>query len=313
MVIKNSFKLNINFWESIVACPNCREGLDLVPNSYQFTNPLSAIFEGEILHAESETSRLKYRSECKNCHFPVERQGNPQSGRIKLLFPTDWLLADLDKNTWAQWKIKQLNSYTAGLLDPQATYFHDDNSIGSSFAKFIEERVEMFRLSILDAGCGALSKPIYLRSAAECNLFGIDPFDSNFEGHLSNCTAEFLPFMDESFDLIVVSSAVDHFLDWKKSLTELERVLRPNGKLAIYQHLSATQLKYPGTLIGDRWYRIFQHGYLVELLNEFDDPFHTEASQKLEWDFELADYLENLQFNLIGSELDKGFTLWEKE
>ena len=313
MINKKSFEDNKRFWESIMACPNCGNKLNLVPNSFQFKNPLLDVFEGQILHAESENSRQKYSSECKDCHFPVAPQLNPQSGKIKLLFPTDWLLANLGKNTWAQWKIKQLKSFTAGLLDPQATYFHDDSLIGSSFAKFVEERVELFKLSILDAGCGALSRPIYLRSASECNLFGIDPFDSNFEGNLSNAAAEFLPFQDKSFDLIFVSSAIDHFLDWEKSITEFERVLRSKGKLVIYQHLSSSQSKYPGTLIGDRWYRIFQHGYIVELLDEYDDPFHTKTSQRLEWDFELATFLQKSQFSIIGSDLEKGFTLWEKE
>jgi SAM-dependent methyltransferase len=307
-----NLKHNRNFWGAILACPNCCQNLDFATNSYQFENPLFSIFEGEILHAESEKSRLAYSKECGNCHFPVEPIVDSQSGKIKLLFPTDWLLVKLDKSQWSEWKVKQLNSYVAGLLDPQASYFHEDNPVGSSFAKFVEKNIDFFQLSILDAGCGALPKPIYLRNASDCDLFGIDPFDSNFDGHLSNSPAEFLPFRNNSFDLIVASSAIDHFLDWKKSIAEFKRVLRSNGKLAIYQHLSGVDSKYPGTLINGRWYRIFQHGYLVELLDEFDDPFHTKISQTLGWDVEISKYLTDLGFNLIDFDLDNGFSVWKK-
>ena len=59
----------------------------------------------------------------------------------------------------------------AGLLDPQASYFHDDNTVGHSFAKFVEKNIDFVQLSILDAGCGALARPIYLRNATGCDLF----------------------------------------------------------------------------------------------------------------------------------------------
>jgi ubiquinone/menaquinone biosynthesis C-methylase UbiE len=45
--------------------------------------------------------------------------------------------------------------------------------------------------------------------------------------------AEDLPFPDEEFDYITLSSLLEHVQDWRKTLREAARVLRPNGVLVL--------------------------------------------------------------------------------
>lgn len=49
--------------------------------------------------------------------------------------------------------------------------------------------------------------------------------------------AENLPIKDDSFDVVLNLSAVDHFDDYKKFISESFRVLKPGGKFLISSHL----------------------------------------------------------------------------
>jgi len=53
--------------------------------------------------------------------------------------------------------------------------------------------------------------------------------------HYSICPAEHTPFKDNSFDLITVATAF-HWLDQEKFFREVDRVLKPNGILAIWAY-----------------------------------------------------------------------------
>ena len=49
--------------------------------------------------------------------------------------------------------------------------------------------------------------------------------------------AEYLPIVDNSFDVVLSLSAVDHLDDYKKFISESFRVLKPGGKFLISSHL----------------------------------------------------------------------------
>lgn len=53
------------------------------------------------------------------------------------------------------------------------------------------------------------------------------------------CSGEELPFADNSFDKVLMSEVIEHLLDWKMGIREVQRVLKPGGKLII-----ATPNKY---------------------------------------------------------------------
>jgi ubiquinone/menaquinone biosynthesis C-methylase UbiE len=55
--------------------------------------------------------------------------------------------------------------------------------------------------------------------------------------------AENLPIKDNSFDIVINLSAVDHFNDHKEFISEVYRVLKPGGKFLISSHLDVDPSK----------------------------------------------------------------------
>lgn len=88
---------------------------------------------------------------------------------------------------------------------------------------------------VLDLGAGAGSlKGFEFR----CQLVSVDcdpsAFASAFPGsHHVIATAEHLPFVDASFDLVICHHALEHIPDVDGTLREIGRVLKPGGRLYI--------------------------------------------------------------------------------
>ncbi len=61
-------------------------------------------------------------------------------------------------------------------------------------------------------------------------------------GHV-RCYAEAIPFKDEIADLIISSSAIDHYKDYKVFITESYRCLKKNGLILISSHLEGAKSK----------------------------------------------------------------------
>jgi len=269
-------------------------------------------FQGETIHSASNAWKNLYKNSCVNCDFPIFLNENSDTNLLSLQYPYDWLVSGLSKQRWVKWKIKQLNSFASGMLDPSASYSDSSNSVGSAFAEFLSKNVKLRNINVFDVGCGPLKTSIYLQKAQNCPLYGLDPFDSKFEGNIISGVSEFIPLTNDSMDLVIASSVIDHFFDWKISLIEIHRILRVNGKFAIYNHLSNNKVEYRGTKISGKWFRLFENGYIVEIENKSGDPFHTEESLKTNWDVELFQFLDSIGFKHVVSESDQGFSIWEK-
>lgn len=100
---------------------------------------------------------------------------------------------------------------------------------------------------VLDIGCG-LGYRSFLASPG-CLVFGIDfswvaveyatkHFGSNF------CVADILmiPFRDQSFDNAFMLGTIEHIIDLKMLISEIDRILRPLGRLFV----SVTDRNYHG-------------------------------------------------------------------
>jgi len=95
------------------------------------------------------------------------------------------------------------------------------------------------RKNLLDVGCGG---GFFLKEAKNfLDCFGID-FSSvalaqarkNSDANLILASASALPFKSNFFDYAVCLGSLEHFIDLRKSLSEMKRVLKKNGKINIY-------------------------------------------------------------------------------
>ena len=105
--------------------------------------------------------------------------------------------------------------------------------------------------NVLDLGCGDGADQSLLREtvANRGSVAGVElRFDAlveanvNHSGHLLNADATQLPFGDEAFDLVLMSTMLSSVLNdrvRRKVATEVDRVLRPGGRVLVYD------MRYP--------------------------------------------------------------------
>jgi SAM-dependent methyltransferase len=90
---------------------------------------------------------------------------------------------------------------------------------------------------VLDIGCGPTETPVYLRNYPIEYISGIDPIEP-FQPHPFEFVqgfAEFLPWEDKTFDVVIAATSLDHTLDLNLALSEVKRVLKPGGTLLVWE------------------------------------------------------------------------------
>lgn len=96
---------------------------------------------------------------------------------------------------------------------------------------------------LLDVGCGT-GALLHVLSVVSpwVQLQGVDPSAEMLRvarkklgssADLTQASAEALPFPDSAFDIVVSTSVLHYLHDPHQALVQIERVLRPNGKLLI--------------------------------------------------------------------------------
>ena len=108
--------------------------------------------------------------------------------------------------------------------------------------KFYDRVISMeghFQGKILDIGCGGgiLLGKIGIVSDKETKFFGIDislklsqiAKENNPHAEIIKGDAENLPYTDNTFDIVLMTEALEHMLDYKKAILEARRVLKPKG------------------------------------------------------------------------------------
>ena len=75
-------------------------------------------------------------------------------------------------------------------------------------------------------------------------------------------SAEFLPIKDNTFDVVLNLSAIDHLDDYKKFISEAYRVLKPGGQFLVYSHLDIPANKEEITKLKTK---LFSHTFFERL------------------------------------------------
>lgn len=83
---------------------------------------------------------------------------------------------------------------------------------------------------VLDIGCDdpALGASFF---PSETQYLGMDTLYSKPDRFRVIGFAEFLPFQDNTFDNVCLLTSLDHVFDYKRSVSEAKRVLKPGGRL----------------------------------------------------------------------------------
>ena len=99
--------------------------------------------------------------------------------------------------------------------------------------------------NVLDIGCGVLPKPVYMFES-DVTWFGIDPFlgEHKREFEFKQATAEKIPYPENTFDVALFMSSLDHCKNPELALREAGRILRPNGKLFVWEILYNDDSRY---------------------------------------------------------------------
>ncbi len=119
---------------------------------------------------------------------------------------------------------------------------------------------------VLDVGCGTANNTLLFSLATSSRVVGLDlsrgmlgvacAKASNIE--FVHSPAEDLPFHDNSFDYVFMTEVIHHLTNAKMTLSEIYRVLRPNGKFCTttqsHEQIAqrATSTFFPSTIVIDR-------------------------------------------------------------
>lgn len=124
--------------------------------------------------------------------------------------------------------------------------FYDKSSDGKFVAPMYGEIVNRINSAnpkkLLDVGCGTGNVLIKLNSTKDLSLYGLDISEKMIETAKKNLgnkaelkvgDSEYMPWEDDSFDVIVCNASFHHYPNPEKVLLEMNRVLKSTGTLII--------------------------------------------------------------------------------
>ena len=124
---------------------------------------------------------------------------------------------------------------------------------GTGHPGLLEELAAAIRarpgMLVLDVGCGMAGPAAWLRREHGCDTLGIDIMEENARaaralfgpGAALVARAGALPFYDAIFDAVWAVGAVEMFDDKAGAFAEAARVLKPDGRVAVYTFTSCEE------------------------------------------------------------------------
>jgi SAM-dependent methyltransferase len=183
--------------------------------------------EGAYLTHRAQTAKIvrnivSHRSGSRRDNKPTAERDHKtiheQREALKTAFPRLYPIWDeLFENARAEYE-----------KHPAASLSVEGNRSSAAFGKFLSLYTHG---SVLDVGCGIQEFPSYLDGLVIDRLAGVDPLASQVERKFEFVQgfAEFLPWENEEFDLVVAATSLDHVVSLDMALSEIKRVLRPGG------------------------------------------------------------------------------------
>ncbi len=112
---------------------------------------------------------------------------------------------------------------------------------------------------VLDVGCGI---GLYLRKFEESGAlpYGVDIDEENIVAaseelrNLAVASAEFLPFRQEAFDVVLLHEVLEHVADDRMAVAEAIRVLRRGGKAVVFVPNRLYPFETHGFFLGRRYF-----------------------------------------------------------
>ncbi len=165
-------------------------------------------------------------------------------------------------------KIIKLYSDITGIPSEIAKYefLKSRAEIISILTKYYNSRIN--NITIVDVGCGNLFLLEFLRNKSNARLIGLDITNEVFrikkKLNLKNrlevivANAANLPFREDKIECIISTETLEHLIEIKNFLKELQRCLKHNGKLIITT---------PNTKAGFWKYFYLPHRFLKKKLN----------------------------------------------
>jgi ubiquinone/menaquinone biosynthesis C-methylase UbiE len=146
---------------------------------------------------------------------------------------------------------------------------------------------------VLDAGCGEGGVAIHLAQKHGLKVSGIDLLDFNVgranataaEDNVQNVDFQIgtymqLPFADNTFDGIYTMETLVHAPDYQKAMAELYRVLKPGGKLALFEYSIIPKSQVPAQQ--KQGYENIRHINRVSSMPAFNEFKHGTFASKLD-------------------------------
>ena len=167
----------------------------------------------------------------------------------------------------------------AGIYDEKG----DGKFVAPMYGEIINRVINANPKKILDVGCGTGNVLIRLSSNEELSLYGLDISENMIEiakknlgnkAELKVGDSEYMPWEDNSFDVIVCNASFHHYPNPEKVLLEMRRVLKSKGTLIIGDPTAPViirqllNLKFKRSNNGD--YRLYSKIEIEELLIKCD-------------------------------------------
>jgi ubiquinone/menaquinone biosynthesis C-methylase UbiE len=145
---------------------------------------------------------------------------------------------------------------------------------------------------VLEVGCGNKKKGELIKKIVKknnCNWTGVDIKKTDLTTYV--CSADNMPFEDNSFDCVIGSQTLEHWKKPLKVLKEIHRILRPAGKVYLTApiHLHGRKIFVSGDF--DAIEKLFlKSGFDIEKIErwrknycDLEPFFHTSAKKYLRY------------------------------